>query len=307
MKNKQNLVLYLKRKSSPLVFWEGSGKSLPSVLALMMLAGTLFSCGDKKSIPAEQSTVVPVDVSAKGKTIMAVFAHPDDELYIGPLMAKYAREGAKVQLVTVTDGRYGTGQTDLKPGDQLTALRHEEVNCAAEHMGIEKPIWMGYHDQLKLKGGFFGHVPYVQEIMGKLDSLVVEIDPDVIITWGPDGGSNHMDHRLVGASMTQVYLSKTREKPLSLYYVATPSSHIKDEDKRLLAGVADDYLTTQIAYSEEDRENTILALQCYRTQFSQETMERRADRLRSADRKIYLRPLLKSKTKKDNLFMVDGE
>ncbi len=307
MKNKQNVLFYLKSKSTPVVFWGGFGKSLQAIFTLFMLAGTLLSCEEKKKNSTEQSNVVPVDVSAKGKTIMAVFAHPDDEIYIGPLMAKYAREGAKVQLVTVTDGRYGTGQTDLKPGDELTALRQEEVNCAADHMGIEKPIWMGYHDQLKLKDGFFGHVPYIQEIMVKLDSLVMDIDPDVIITWGPDGGSNHMDHRLVGASMTQVYLSKSRVKPLSLYYVATPSSHIKDEDQRLLAGIADDYLTTQIAYSEEDRENTILAFQCYKTQFSEEAMKRRADRLRSGDQKIYLRPVLKSKTKKDNLFIVDGE
>lgn len=307
MKSKQYIIFYLISKSTLLVFMGGFGKSLQSILTIFILAGTLFSCAEKREYSTEQSNVVPVDVSAKGKTIMAVFAHPDDEIYIGPLMAKYAREGAKVQLVTVTDGRYGTGQTDLKPGDELTALRHEELNCAANRMGIEKPIWMGYHDQLKLKDGFFGHVPYIQEIMVKLDSLVVDIEPDVIITWGPDGGSNHMDHRLVSASITQVYLSKSRIKPLSLYFVATPSSHLKDEDQRLLAGVADDYLTTQITYSEEDRENTILAFQCYKTQFSEEAMKRRADRLRSGDQKIYLRPVLKSKTKRDNLFIVDAE
>ena len=53
----------------------------------------------------------------------------------------------------------------LKPGDELTVLRNEEVNTAAAKMGVEKPIWMGYHDQLKLKDGFFGHVPYVQQLM----------------------------------------------------------------------------------------------------------------------------------------------
>jgi LmbE family N-acetylglucosaminyl deacetylase len=307
MKNNQNTLPFLNSKITPLNFLRGTVRLAQVFLISLVLVGTLSSCGEKKNVSTEQSTVVPVDISAKGKIIMAVFAHPDDEIYIGPLMAKYAREGAKVQLVTVTDGRYGTGQTDLQPGDELTALRYEEVNCAAEHIGIEKPIWMGYHDQLKLKDGFFGHVPYIQGIMRKLDSLVIDIDPDVIITWGPDGGSNHMDHRLVGASITQVYLSKSRIKPLSLYYVATPASHIKDEDERLLAGISDDYISTEITYSEEDRENTILAFQCYRTQYSEESMKRMAGRLRSGDQKIYLRPVLKAKTKKDNLFLVNGE
>tara|TARA_R110002049_G_scaffold78917_6_gene201411 strand:- start:6082 stop:7005 length:924 start_codon:yes stop_codon:yes gene_type:complete len=307
MKNNQNTLPSLTSKISQLAFLRGIARFVQVFLIPLVLVGTLSFCGEKKSVSTEESTDVPVDISAKGKTIMAVFAHPDDEIYIGPLMSKYAREGATVQLVTVTDGRYGTGQTDLQPGDELTALRHEEVNCAAEHMEIEKPIWMGYHDQLKLKDGFFGHVPYIQEIMRKLDSLVIDIEPDVIITWGPDGGSNHMDHRLVGASITQVYLSKSRIKPLSLYYVATPASHIKNEDERLLAGISDDFLTTEIAYSEEDRENTIRAFQCYRTQYSEESMKRMAGRLRSGDQKIYLRPVLKAKNKKNNLFLIDGE
>lgn len=273
------------------------------ICSLVILVGCiLLSCQQEKKVEQQQVTQSEIQVSVKGKVIMAVFAHPDDELSIGPLMAKYAREGATVQLVTVTDGRYGTGQTDLKPGDELTELRNEEVNCAAMNMGIEKPIWMGYHDQLKLKGGFFGHVPYIQEVMLKLDSLVAKIEPDVIITWGPDGGSNHMDHRIVGASITQVYLSKAWNKTKALYYVATPSSHIEDEDKKVLRGVDDAYLTTQIAYIEEDRENAIKALQCYKSQFAPELMESRAERLRSGDQKVYLRPLLKGTKTIINIF-----
>ena len=304
MKTKQNTIIFT--TGIPLfVYCRDLAKAVGLTLKSFALIALLYSCGEDKKEVKELSAVTPVDVSAKDKTIMAVFAHPDDEIYVGPIMAKYAREGAKVQVVTVTDGRYGTGQTDLKPGDELTALRNEELNCAAKHMGILKPIWMGYHDQLKLKDGFFGHVPYIQEIMRKLDSLVTEIDPDVIVTWGPDGGSNHMDHRIVGASVTQVYLSKKQKKDVHLFYVATPSSHLEDEDEKLLRGVSDDYLTTEISYTEEDRENTILALQCYKTQYSEDSMKHTADRLRSGDQKVYLRPVLKAGTKTNTLFKLD--
>ncbi len=304
MKTKQNTIIFT--TGIPLfIYCRNLAKAGNLFLKSFILIALLYSCGEDKKKIKEQSAVTTVDVSAESKTIMAVFAHPDDEIYVGPIMAKYAREGAKVQVVTVTDGRYGTGQTDLKPGDELTALRNEELNCAAKHMGILEPIWMGYHDQLKLKDGFFGHVPYIQEIMRKLDSLVTKIDPDVILTWGPDGGSNHMDHRIVGASVTQVYLSKKQEKDVHLFYVATPSSHLEDEDEKLLRGVSDDYLTAEISYTEEDRENTILALQCYRTQYSEDSMQRSADRLRSGDQKVYLRPVLKAGTKTNTLFRVD--
>tara|TARA_R110002049_G_scaffold28018_5_gene96677 strand:- start:33838 stop:34767 length:930 start_codon:yes stop_codon:yes gene_type:complete len=270
----------------------------------LVLLGLLSSCQEINEKITEQNNTIPEkEASTKDKTIMAVFAHPDDELSVAPILTKYAKEGAKVQLVIVTDGRYGTGQTDLKPGEELTILRNGELDCAAEHMGIEKPIWMGYHDQLKLQDGFFGHVPYIQQIMHKMDSLVSAIKPDVIITWGPDGSTNHMDHRIVGASITQVYLSRKREKHMNLFYVALPSSSFQNEDKRLLRGVADEYLTTIISYSKEDLENSIRALKCYKSQFSEETMQSRADNLRAGDYKTYFRPLTKANTKTDNLFI----
>lgn len=277
-------------------------KKMSGLCCFLILMGIMVSCNSQQSSQRSESIESSHDTKVSDKVILAVFAHPDDELSVGPLLAKYAREGAKVQLVTVTDGRYGTGQTDLKPGDELTALRHEEVDCAAQHMGIEKPIWMGYHDQLKLKGGYFGHVPYIQDLMRDLDSLVTEIEPDVIITWGPDGGSNHMDHRIVGASITQVYLSKTWNKTKALYYVATPSSHIEEEDRKLLRGVADDYLTTQIPFSQEDRENTIRSMRCYKSQFAPELMDSRAEHWRKGNQIVYLRPLIKGTRVSEDIF-----
>ena len=88
-------------------------------------------------------------------------------------------------------------------------------------------------------------------------------------------------------------VSKDWKKTKTLYYVATPSSHIDEEDKKVLRGVADAYLTTQGAYSEEDRENTIKAMHCYKSQFALDLMESRADRWRNGDQKVYLRPVLK--------------
>ncbi len=279
-------------------------KSLLLVGLLMLTCSMLVCCESKPSKNAENTTKAEVQdsISAAGKTILAVFAHADDEYTVAPILAKYAQEGAKVQVVTATDGRYGTGQTDLEPGDELIALRKEELNCAASSLGIEEPIWLGYHDQLKLKDGFFGHVPYVQDLMRDLDSLVKKIEPDIILTWGPDGGSNHMDHRLVGASITQVFLSQNWDKTKALYFVASPASKVEDEADKMLRGVADSYLTQVISYSEEDGEKAIKAFACYQTQFSQETMDNRANAIRTGDYKVYFRPLIAPKTKSDNLF-----
>jgi len=193
----------------------------------------------------------------------------------------------------------------LKPGKELVELRVKEINRSASFLGIEKPILLGYHDQLKLKEGNYGHVPYMQDLMRDIDSLMTKIKPDVIITWGPDGGSNHMDHRIVGASISQVYLSKIWEKTKSFYYVATPSSHIINKDETLLRGVDDSFLTMQIPFTEKDRENTIKALNSYKTQFSPEVMSKRAEELRNSSQTVYLRPLVRATNNYNNLFQVD--
>lgn len=61
------------------------------VAALALLAG----CAARTpAVPAPQ-------------TLVAIFAHPDDETLVAPALARYAREGVKVFLVIATDGRRG--------------------------------------------------------------------------------------------------------------------------------------------------------------------------------------------------------
>ena len=45
------------------------------------------------------------DESNKRPVILAIFAHADDESVVAPLLASYAREGARVYLAIATDGR----------------------------------------------------------------------------------------------------------------------------------------------------------------------------------------------------------
>src|SRR5512146_1346015 len=65
------------------------------------------------------------------KTILAVFAHPDDERIVGPLLAGYARSGVRTLLVIATDGRKGvTPHAHIPAGDSLARVRAGEARCA---------------------------------------------------------------------------------------------------------------------------------------------------------------------------------
>lgn len=200
------------------------------------------------------------------KVLLAIFAHPDDEMTVAPILAKYAREGVKVHLVITTDGRLGTNDFhDYEAGDALVVTRREEMKCAAELLGVSL-THLNFHDQLKAAEGYDGHVPHAREMIRQINDIVEEIQPDAIITWGPDGGSTHMDHRLVGASVTQLYLSEDREKPMDLFYYGTPSEHLEDSDAKLLRGQATKFLRTKVSYARADLERAFRALKCHYSQ-----------------------------------------
>lgn len=205
----------------------------------------------------------------EGKVILAVFAHPDDESTVSPILAKYIREGAKVHLVIFTDGRFGTNDHhDYEAGEELVAMRKEEMKCAAKKLGVVLHH-LDYHDQLKSGEGYDGHVPHARKMIKELYGIVGDVKPDVLITWGPDGGSTHMDHRLVGASVTQVFLTKDwGEKPKALYYYGNPSELIKDEGSRILRGQDNKYLKTKVSYTIEDFDKAFNSFKCHYSQIS---------------------------------------
>ena len=240
--------------------------------------------------------------SLKGKTLLAIFAHPDDETTVSPILSRYVREGAEVHLVIATDGRYGTNNfTDHKAGDGLVAMRKEEMKCAASKLGVSL-IHLDYHDQLRSAEGFDGHIPHVRSLIKEIRAIVERVKPDVVITWGPDGSSNHMDHRLVSASVTQVVVSKVWEKPLSLYYYGTPTDHIEDAEAKILRGQDKKYLTTQVTYTDEDIANAYNSLSCHKTQIRPTTLEAYKARKTKNGAVIYLRKFELPKENSDTIF-----
>ena len=226
----------------------------------------------------------------EGKVILGVFAHPDDESTVSPILAKYIREGAKVHLVIVTDGRLGTNDYhNHEAGETLVATRKEEMKCAAEKLGAEL-THLNYHDQLKSGEGYDGHVPHAQAMIKELYDIVTKVQPDVIITWGPDGGSTHMDHRLVGASITQVFLSKDWEKQMSLFFYGTPTENIDKAESKILRGQASTYLRTKVSYTQQDLDKAFSSIKCHYSQINPEmTREAFAKEKASKGMFVYLR------------------
>ncbi|HWQ42329.1 MAG TPA: PIG-L family deacetylase [Desulfosporosinus sp.] len=124
------------------------------------------------------------------RQMLLIFAHPDDESFaLGGTIAKYAEQGVTITLVAATKGEAGKVAGICKPED-LGFIREQELLRAAEVLGIEDVIFLGYRDK---------EVPLAPplEIVEKLVRIIRKIRPQVVITFGADGASGHRDHRAI--------------------------------------------------------------------------------------------------------------
>jgi len=137
--------------------------------------------------------------------LMAIHAHPDDESSKGAAtLARYADEGYRVQVVTLTGGERGdilNPAMDLpEVHGRIAEIRRDEMAKAAEILGVEH-TWLGFVDSGLPKGdlppplpeGCFALVP-LEVSTAALVRVVREFRPHVIVTYDEHGGYPHPDH-----------------------------------------------------------------------------------------------------------------
>jgi LmbE family N-acetylglucosaminyl deacetylase len=101
-----------------------------------------------------------------------------------------AANGQNIVNVTATRGELGAYDEDRWPSDMLAGIRTAELQEAFKILGIPVQIWMDYPD------GGCDKVDQ-NEAVEKLKEIIAKVQPDSIITFGPDGLTGHTDHAAV--------------------------------------------------------------------------------------------------------------
>jgi LmbE family N-acetylglucosaminyl deacetylase len=117
-------------------------------------------------------------------TLLGVWAHPDDESYLSSiLMSRVASGGGRVVMASATRGE-GGGAGDPR---ELAVLRERELRAAMSHIGVDDVRFLGYAD---------GQCSTVDDKAGagSILDLIEDVQPDVVVTFGPDGITGHPDH-----------------------------------------------------------------------------------------------------------------
>jgi N-acetylglucosamine malate deacetylase 2 len=150
---------------------------------------------------------------AKKPTLLAVFAHPDDESF-GPAGTLHLfTKTHDVYLICATDG------SDPTREEELVGLREGELKAATDIIGIKKVYCLGYDD-----GGLNNRLYH--DFAAKIQSFVDRHRPEILLTFEPNGISGHLDH--VACSMVTSYVFRQNQRIKAVWQHCISREHAQE-------------------------------------------------------------------------------
>ena len=151
-------------------------------------------------------------------TLLLIWAHPDDDIYTSAgVMAAAARAGGRVVDVTATRGEGGSMDEERWPPETMgevrtvELLRSLDILGVTEHRFLEGPVDVDMQTHLDGSGA------------GQVKAIMAEVDPDTVITFGPDGMTGHQGHKDVSRWTTDAFEAVAKPGARLLYATQTPS------------------------------------------------------------------------------------
>ena len=129
-------------------------------------------------------------------------------------MAIAVHAGSRVACVTATRGEQGSLDEERWPISTLAAVREAELVASLGILGVHDHEWLGYPD------GGCGEIPSA-EAVGRIAEAIHRVEPDTVLTFGPDGMTGHPDHRAVSAWTTAAFGQAARQGAQLLYATKT--------------------------------------------------------------------------------------
>lgn len=149
-------------------------------------------------------------------TILGVWAHPDDEAFLSSgLMAHAVRKGDRVACVTATRGELGSWDEERWPSETMGEVRQAELEESLAILGVTEHHWLDYPD------GGCAEVP-PEEAVVRVAAIVEDVQPESVLTFGPEGMTGHPDHEAVSAWATEGFRRAAGPGARLFYATKTP-------------------------------------------------------------------------------------
>lgn len=143
------------------------------------------------------------------KVVLGVAAHPDDlDFGAAGTLAAFAKQGAMVYYLILTDGGKGSQDRTMTP-QKLCDLRRDEQRAAAKVVGAKGVFFCDHPD---------GCLENSLDVKREVVKIIRQTKPDVVITIDPSvlyaasiGFVNHPDHRAAGQAALDAVFPLARD------------------------------------------------------------------------------------------------
>ena len=241
-------------------------------------------------------------MSTNNLRLLLVHAHPDDEsINNGATMAYYASLGVHVTLVTCTRGEEGEilvpelAHLASDKDDKLGEHRIIELANAMRELGITDHRFLGEGKSIWRDSGMIGTPQNsrpdvfwnadLDTVAMQLLEVILEIKPQVLITYDENGGYGHPDHiKAHQTAMRAAELARETGWEISKIYWNTIPKSVIEEGIQALAGTGTDFfgvekaedfpfaapddLVTSVLTAEEFVPHKMAAMKAHPTQIS---------------------------------------
>ena len=135
-----------------------------------------------------------------GLKLMCFVAHPDDECFgFGGALALCALRGIETRVICLTDGKAASHRGSSSSSEDLGRMRRDEFAASCRVLGVS------HHELLNYEDGQLESVSF-SDAAGELVRRIRDFQPDVLLTFGGDGGMNtHPDHSMTSFLTTAAF------------------------------------------------------------------------------------------------------
>jgi LmbE family N-acetylglucosaminyl deacetylase len=127
-------------------------------------------------------------------------------------------------------------------------------------------------------GDYIGDRALIYRITQRIAEELGRLRPDAVVTWGPDGGTGHPDHRIVSNIVTQLQRAGAPGVPQRVFYMNLPVEGMRAMNPQRgeppLTVPQAAYFTVRVPFAPEDLEAAERSMTCHRSQFTPEVVKR---------------------------------
>ncbi len=158
---------------------------------------------------------------------LAILAHPDDESFLlAGTTLKFAEEGKQVGVICATRGEKGADRLNRNlNSEQMADIRVKELKQACQILGC------GCSEFFKYPDGELDQMDQTK-LIDELVTFIELYEPEIIITFGPEGISGHRDHIAIGTASVEA-TKKSNHQVKEIWLASMPASQIDSFNEHL--------------------------------------------------------------------------